>query len=59
VTQVAAARAEGRSLEQTQSQVDVAAFREYFVTDDAAERYWAFFIPEAVRRAFEEAAPAP
>jgi glyoxylase-like metal-dependent hydrolase (beta-lactamase superfamily II) len=56
VEQVAAARVAGRSLEETRAQLDVSAFREYFVTDAAAERYWDFFIPEAIGRAWEEAA---
>lgn len=57
VDQATAAREAGRTLEEAKEQVDVSAFREYFVTDAASERYWGFFIPEAIGRAFEEAGP--
>jgi len=56
VAQAVAAHEAGHTLDEAKQQVDVSAFRGYFVTDDASERYWDFFIPEAVGRAFEEAA---
>jgi hypothetical protein len=37
--------------------VDLSAFRDRFVVDDASGRYWGFFMMEAVRRAWAEEAP--
>jgi len=52
--QVDAAAADGLDLEATTSRVDLSSFRERFVVDDAAARYWGFFMSEAIRRAWEE-----
>lgn len=54
LTQVQDAAGSGLDLQETQARVNVEQHRDYFVTDDVAARYWAFFIPEAVRRAWEE-----
>jgi glyoxylase-like metal-dependent hydrolase (beta-lactamase superfamily II) len=55
VGQVDSSVRNAKSLEETQAAVDVEEHRSYFVTDEAAARYWPFFISEAVRQAWEEA----
>ncbi len=56
VTQASAAATEGLGVEETKKRVDVSALRDHFVTDDASDRYWDFFIGEAITRARDEAA---
>jgi glyoxylase-like metal-dependent hydrolase (beta-lactamase superfamily II) len=55
VQQTAAAASEGLSVDDAKKKVDVSALRAYFVTDEVAERYWDFFVGEAVARAHQEA----
>jgi cyclase len=59
VVHVEAAVAEGKSLENTKQSAELDRFRAMLVTDAASARYWDFFIPEAIARAFEEAGASP
>lgn len=55
VRQAGEARAAGLDADAAVERADLDAFRPTFVTDAASERYWGFFMGEAVRRAWEEA----
>lgn len=54
VRQTKAAVAEGLSVDDTKKKVDVGGLRSHFVTDEASERYWSFFVNEAIARAHDE-----
>jgi len=58
VAQVEAAVAEGLDPEQTESRVSLEEFEKALVTDPVSDRYWGFFIPEAIARAHAEAQQA-
>ncbi len=55
VKQTEAAIREGLSVDDAKKKVDVSALRAHFVTDEASERYWGFFVGEAAARAYQEA----
>lgn len=55
VQQTEAAAREGLSVNDAKKKVDVSALRAHFVTDEVSERYWGFFVGEAVARAYQEA----
>jgi len=55
VKQTKSAAAEGLSVDDAKKKVDVTALRAHFVTDDVSERYWGFFVGEAIARAHAEA----
>jgi glyoxylase-like metal-dependent hydrolase (beta-lactamase superfamily II) len=57
VRQTAEAKAAGLDADAAVERVDLSAFRDRFVVDDASGRYWGFFTMEAVRRAWAEEAP--
>lgn len=57
VDQTERARAEGLDMDATVERVDLSAFRDRFVNDDASARYWPFFMAEAIRRAWDEMEP--
>jgi glyoxylase-like metal-dependent hydrolase (beta-lactamase superfamily II) len=56
VAQATAARESGLDADAAVERTDLSPFRDTFVNDSASERYWNFFMAEAVRRAWEEAA---
>jgi hypothetical protein len=58
VRQATEARAAGLDADAAVERADLSAFRDTFVTDPPSERYWGFFMTEAVRRAWDEAGPA-
>lgn len=58
VQQTEAAAREGLGVDDAKKKVDVSALRPHFVTDAASERYWAFFVGEAVAKAHQEATGA-